>query len=54
MAAASECDGPPLTASALIAADEAWEDEGGAAAVFSAVPRRAGSDGRGGRLVVGM
>jgi hypothetical protein len=70
MAAASDCDGPPLTASALIAADEArhdafadgrppdpdetWEDEGGAFAVSAAVPRQTGQPGPASRLVVGM
>ncbi|GAA2086402.1 DUF5994 family protein [Streptomyces albiaxialis] len=33
MSAASECDGPPLSASGLIAADQAWEYEGGTAQV---------------------
>ncbi|WP_433919228.1 DUF5994 family protein [Streptomyces canus] len=66
MAAASDHDGPPLTASALIAAeearhgvaaieeplepDEAWEYEGGAP-VFTAVPRQ---PDRSSRLIVGM
>ncbi|MCD7443591.1 hypothetical protein K4B79_35945 [Streptomyces lincolnensis] len=73
MAAASDYDGPPLTASALVAADEAlhgvsvtdesldssdrdeaWEDEGGAAAVSAAVPRQTGPAGRVGPLIVGM
>jgi hypothetical protein len=74
MAAASDHDGPPLTASALIAAeearhgvaateeplepDEAWEYEGGAPAVFTAVPRQPGRAGRtadqSSRLIVGM
>lgn len=51
MAAASDYDGPPLTASALIAADEAWEYEGGASAVSAAVPEQ---PGRASRLIVGM
>lgn len=67
MAAASDCDGPPLTASALVAAeearhgvlaadqpldpDEAWEYEGGASAVSAAVP---GETGPPGRLINGM
>lgn len=73
MAAASDHDGPPLTASALIAADEAqhgvasteepldpdeaWEYEGGASPVFTAVPRqpgRADRTDRAGRLIVGL
>jgi hypothetical protein len=70
MAAASDCDGPPLTASALIAADEArhgfsaadqpldpdetWEYEGGASAVSAAVPQQTGPPGRASRLSVGM
>ncbi|MFG2794176.1 DUF5994 family protein [Streptomyces sp. NPDC048419] len=69
MAAASDYDGPPLTASALIAADarhgvaptdepldpdEAWEYEGGAAAVSAAVPHQPGRAGRPSRLIVGM
>ncbi|WP_405518133.1 DUF5994 family protein [Streptomyces canus] len=73
MAAASDPDGPPLTASALIAADEArhgvasteepldpdeaWEYEGGASPVFTAVPRqpgRADRAGRASRLIVGL
>ncbi|ANS70693.1 hypothetical protein SLINC_8469 [Streptomyces lincolnensis] len=65
MAAVSDHDGPPLTASALIAADEArhataardeplepdeaWEYEGGASAV--AVPEQPGPPSR---LIVGM
>ncbi|MFE2217460.1 DUF5994 family protein [Streptomyces canus] len=73
MAAASDYDGPPLTASALIAADEArhgvaateeplgpdeaWEYEGGAPAIVTAVPRQPGRAGRAGqpsRLIVGL
>lgn len=70
MAAASDCDGPPLTASALIAADEArhgvfeadqspdpdeaWEYEGGGSAVSAAVPRQTGPPGRASRLIIGM
>ncbi|MFF9806378.1 DUF5994 family protein [Streptomyces coeruleorubidus] len=70
MAAASDCDGPLLTASALIAADEArhgvlaadrpldpdeaWEYEGGASAVSAAVPEQTGPSSRAGRLIVGM
>ncbi|MEU9327615.1 DUF5994 family protein [Streptomyces canus] len=76
MAAASDPDGPPLTASALIAADEArhgvasteepldpdeaWEYEGGASPVFTAVPRQPGRAdrtdraGRASRLIVGL
>ncbi|MFI1969766.1 DUF5994 family protein [Streptomyces cinnamoneus] len=70
MAAASDFDGPPLTASALIAADEArhgvlatdepldpdeaWEFEGGAAAVSATVPRQTGPPGRASRLIIGM
>jgi hypothetical protein len=66
MAAASDHDGPPLTASALIAADEArhgvaatdtpldsdeaWEYEGGACAVSAAVPHQPGPPSR---LIVG-
>ncbi|MFF0080172.1 DUF5994 family protein [Streptomyces canus] len=62
MAAASDHDGPPLTASVLIAAeearhgvaateeplepDEAWEYEGGAPAGFTAVPRQPGRAGQ--------
>ncbi|MET9915429.1 DUF5994 family protein [Streptomyces sp. NPDC006476] len=71
MAAASDPDGPPLTASALIAADEArhavptadepldpdeaWEYEGGAAAVAvsAAVPQQTPPPGRTGRLIIG-
>lgn len=68
MAAASDYDGPPLTASALIAADEArqgvsatdgptdpdeaWEYEGGAPAVPAAVPEP-GPPGASG-LIIGM
>jgi hypothetical protein len=67
MAAASGHDGPSLTASALVAADEArygiavteeprepdeaGEDEGGAVAVAATVPRR---PGRPGRLIPGL
>ncbi|MFC9931454.1 DUF5994 family protein [Streptomyces sp. NPDC127190] len=70
MAAASGHDGPPLTASALIAADDAlddvpgndrpgrpddmWEYEGGASAVPAAVPGQAGPPGAASRLIVGM
>jgi hypothetical protein len=70
MAAASGHDGPPLTASALIAADEArhgvpaagrplgpdeaWEYEGGASAVSAAVPGQAGPPGPASRLIIGM
>jgi hypothetical protein len=70
MAAASDHDGPPLTASALIAADEArhgvlaadqpldpdeaWEYEGGASAVSAAVPQQAGRPGLASRLITGM
>ncbi|MER8012607.1 hypothetical protein ABTZ70_44400, partial [Streptomyces sp. NPDC094149] len=69
MAAASDYDGPPLTASALIAADEvrhgvaaayepldpdeAWEYEGGAS-VSAAVPHQPGRPSRPSRLIVGM
>jgi hypothetical protein len=65
--AAAASDGPPLTASALIAADEgrhtvfapdrpldpdeAWEYEGGACSTSSAVPARAD---RVSRLIIGM
>ncbi|MBV7696085.1 DUF5994 family protein [Streptomyces sp. TRM70350] len=70
MAAASDYDGPPLTASALIAADEArhgvsatgepldsdeaWEYEGGASAMSAAVPEQTGPPGRASRLTTGM
>jgi hypothetical protein len=70
MAAASDHDGPPLTASALIAADEArhgvlaadqpldpdeaWEYEGGASAVAAAGPHQTGPPGRARRLIIGM
>ncbi|MBO3678666.1 DUF5994 family protein [Streptomyces sp. NEAU-YJ-81] len=70
MAAASDYDGPPLTASALIAADEAghavsaadqpldpdetWEYEGGASAVSVAVPEQTGPSSQTSRLIVGM
>ncbi|WP_149548743.1 DUF5994 family protein [Streptomyces marokkonensis] len=70
MAAACDHDGPPLTASALIAADaarhgvsaadqpldpdEAWEYEGGAPAVSAAVPRQSGPHGLASRLIIGM
>ncbi|GAA3800738.1 DUF5994 family protein [Streptomyces coacervatus] len=62
MAAASDYDGPPLTASALIAADEArhgaaatdepldpdeaWEYEGGAGVLSAAVPQQTGPPAR--------
>ncbi|MGP4013898.1 DUF5994 family protein [Streptomyces sp. 4N124] len=65
MAAASDHDGPPLTASALLAADkarhgvaatgepldpdEAWEYEGGASAVSAVVPEQPGAPGAPGR-----
>ncbi|GGW33319.1 hypothetical protein GCM10010503_06670 [Streptomyces lucensis JCM 4490] len=67
MAAASDYDGPPLTASALITADEArhavsaadrpldrdeaWEYEGGASSTSAAVPAQAGGVSR---LIIGM
>ncbi|MEU3346227.1 DUF5994 family protein [Streptomyces sp. NPDC006700] len=67
MALASDQDSPPLTASALIAADkarharsatdrpldpdEAWEYEGGASSTAAALPAQAG---RASRLIVGM
>lgn len=70
MAAASEYDGPPLTASALIAAeaarhavsptdqaldpDEAWEYEGGASAVSTAGTGQNGPPGPASRLIIGM
>ncbi|UGY92363.1 DUF5994 family protein [Streptomyces gobiensis] len=70
MAAASDYDGPPLTASALIAADEArhgvsatdepldpdesWEYEGGASAVSAAVPEQTGPPGRASHLLIVM
>ncbi|MEY9991442.1 hypothetical protein ABIE67_003474 [Streptomyces sp. V4I8] len=70
MAAASDYDGPPLTASALIAADEArhgvsatdgpldpdeaWDYEGGASAVSAAVPEQPGPLSRASRLSIGM
>ncbi|MBW8705592.1 hypothetical protein MBT84_38900 [Streptomyces sp. MBT84] len=70
MAAASDYDGPPLTASALIAADEArqgvsatdgstdpdeaWEYEGGAPAVTAAVPEQTGPPRRASGLIIGM
>ncbi|MEU9569960.1 DUF5994 family protein [Streptomyces massasporeus] len=70
MAAASDHDGPPLTASALIAADaaryavsrtdqaldpdEAWEYEGGAPAVSVAANRQTGPPGPASRLIIGM
>ncbi|MEV7062868.1 DUF5994 family protein [Streptomyces collinus] len=70
MEAASDHDGPPLTASALIAADEArhgvlaadqpldpdeaWEYEGGASAVSAAVPQQTGPPGRASRLIIGI
>ncbi|MFF4153595.1 DUF5994 family protein [Streptomyces sp. NPDC001651] len=69
MAAASVGDGPPLTASALIDAeealhgvpatdrpldpDEAWEYEGGAPAVSAAATGRTGPPGPGSRLIIG-
>ncbi|MFD6025653.1 DUF5994 family protein [Streptomyces griseoluteus] len=66
MAAASDHDGPPLTASALIAADaarhpsdraldpdEAWEYEGGASAAPSAATGPTGTPGPVGRLITG-
>ncbi|MFF7720195.1 DUF5994 family protein [Streptomyces luteogriseus] len=69
MAAASGHDGPPLTASALIAAeesrhgvlaaeqpldpDETWEYEGGASTVSTAVPQQTAPPGRPGRLISG-
>ncbi|WP_405582822.1 DUF5994 family protein [Streptomyces sp. NBC_01092] len=70
MAAASDCDGPPLTASALIAADEALHgvaatdepldpDEareygGGASAVSATVPHQPSQPSQPSRLIVGM
>ncbi|MGF0173365.1 DUF5994 family protein [Streptomyces sp. Marseille-Q5077] len=70
MAAASDYDGPPLTASALITAeeaphgvsatdgpldpDEAWEYEGGASAVSAAIPEQTGPPRRASRLIIGM
>jgi hypothetical protein len=70
MAAASDYDGPPLTASALIATDHArhgalaaeqsldpdgaGECESGAFAVSAAVPQQTGPPGRANRLIVGM
>ncbi|MFJ4200148.1 DUF5994 family protein [Streptomyces sviceus] len=67
LAAASDYDGPPLTASALIAADragravstadrpldpdEAWEYEGGTCVTPAAAPAKAGDVSR---LVIGM
>ncbi|WP_237532579.1 DUF5994 family protein [Streptomyces sp. SID8352] len=70
MAAASEYEGPHLTASALIAAEEArqgvsvaghplgpeeaWEYEGGASAVSAAAPGRTGPPGPASRLIIGM
>lgn len=69
MAAASDQDGPPLTASALIAAeaarhavsftdqaldpDEAWEYEGGASVVSAAVTGQTGPPGPASRLIIG-
>ncbi|WP_210579778.1 DUF5994 family protein [Streptomyces sp. GESEQ-4] len=69
MAAASDHDGPPLTASALIAADKArhgvaatdeplepdetWEYEGGASAVSTVVPEQPGAPGTASHLIVG-
>jgi hypothetical protein len=70
MAAASDHDGPPLTASALIAADaarhgvladgqpldpdEAWEYEGGTSAVAAAVPHQTGPAALASRLIIGI
>ncbi|MFE7763406.1 DUF5994 family protein [Streptomyces sp. NPDC057438] len=70
MAAASDHEGPPLTASAFIAADEArygvcassepldpdesWEYEGGASTVSAAAPQRTGPPSRASRLIIGM
>ena len=70
MAAVSDQDGPPLTASALIAADaarhavspadqslgpdEAWEYEGGASAVCAAGTGQTGPPGPASRLIIGM
>lgn len=70
MAAASDHDGPPLTASALIAADEArygvsstgesldpdesWEYEGGASSVSAAVSEQTGPPRWTSRLIIGM
>ena len=69
MAATSDYDSLHLTASALIAVDarygvaatdeplepdEAWEYEGGAAAVSAAVPHQPGRASRPSRLIVGM
>ncbi|MER5184670.1 DUF5994 family protein [Streptomyces sp. NPDC002896] len=70
MAAASDYDGPPLTASALIAADEArhgvsatderldpdeaWEYEGGSSSVSAAVPEQTRRTSQTSRLIVGM
>ncbi|MFJ7902860.1 DUF5994 family protein [Streptomyces sp. NPDC096198] len=70
MAAASDHDGPPLTASALIAAEEArhgvsatdrppgpeetWEYEGGASAESAAVPGQTGTPRPASRLIMGM
>nr|WP_202459744.1 DUF5994 family protein [Streptomyces sp. SID1328] len=66
MAAASDHDGPPLTASALIAADaaqypsdqapdpdpdEAWEYEGGASTVSAAATGQTGTPAPAGRLI---
>jgi len=68
--AASDHDGPSLTASALIAAEaarhavaatdqalgpyEAWEYEGGASAVSAAVTGQTGPPGPASRLIIGM
>ncbi len=70
LAAASERDGPPLTASALIAAEEArhgvpatdrllgpeeaWEYEGGATTVSATVPGQTGPPWPASRLIIGM
>ncbi|RZU15149.1 DUF5994 family protein [Streptomyces sp. BK239] len=70
LAAASDHDGPPLTARALIAAeaarhavsptdqaldpDEAWEYEGGASAVSAAGTGQTGPPGPASRLIIGM
>ncbi|MEU2782232.1 DUF5994 family protein [Streptomyces sp. NPDC007110] len=70
MAAVSDHDGPPLTASAYIAAEaarhavsptdqaldpgEAWEYEGGASAVSAAGTGQTGPPGPASRLIIGM
>jgi hypothetical protein len=70
LAAASDHDGPPLTAGALIAAEaarhavsptdqalelgEAWEYEGGVSAVSAAVTGQTGPPGPASRLIIGM